>query len=158
MLFFRVCNYAAKLRIKSKTTKNNVISPAGSLCPIQNSQFSPRPTCPTCPTCRIRPPNSKFRIQNSLPVPQSPVRLALPALSAFSYLPPIQSFPLVSPVPLVPLVSPVPLVPLVPPVSPVSLVPLVSSVLAVPQFTIHKFPSHYLKHSVGLKNSFLYGR
>ena len=30
-------------------------------------------------------PNLKFRIQNSLPVPQSPVRLALPALSAFSY-------------------------------------------------------------------------
>ena len=70
MLFFRVCNYAAKLRIKSKTTKNNVISPACSLCPIQNSQFSPRPTCPTCPTCLTRPSspkihNSKFKIQNS---------------------------------------------------------------------------------------------
>ena len=35
---------------------------ACSLCPIQNSQFSPRPIRPICPTCLTRPtiPNSQF--------------------------------------------------------------------------------------------------
>ena len=97
MLFFKVCNYAAKLRIKSKTTKNNVISPAGAslqlvsnsqftiLSPsylshlshlshpfsqfkIQNSKFSPCPTCPTRPTCLTRPTiqNSQFIIPLAL--------------------------------------------------------------------------------------------
>ena|GEM_PF-3151128 len=34
------------------------LAQACSLCPIQNSQFSPRPTCPICPT-RLTIQNSK---------------------------------------------------------------------------------------------------
>ena len=41
---------------------------ACSLCPIQNSQFSPRPICPTCPT-RPTIQNSEFKIHNSLRPP-----------------------------------------------------------------------------------------
>ena len=38
------------------------LAQACSLCPIQNSQFSPRPTCPTRPTIH----NSKFIIPLAL--------------------------------------------------------------------------------------------
>jgi len=59
MLFFRVCNYAAKLRIKSKTTKNNVISPSW----------------------RKLAARVQFTIQNSLPVLPVPlVPLVAPVL------------------------------------------------------------------------------
>ena len=41
MLFFTVYKYSAKVQIKSKTTKNNVISPAGaSLQLVPNSEFT----------------------------------------------------------------------------------------------------------------------
>ena len=44
------------------------LAQACSLCPIQNSQFSPRPTCRTRPTCLTRPTihNSKFIIPLAL--------------------------------------------------------------------------------------------
>ena len=62
MLFFRVCNYAAKLRIKSKTTKNNVISPAGaSLQLVPNSQFK----IPFAARTLTHPITPQFKIQNS---------------------------------------------------------------------------------------------
>ena len=62
MLFFRVCNYAAKLRIKSKTTKNNVISSAGaSLQLVPNSQFK----IPFAARTLTHPITPQFKIQNS---------------------------------------------------------------------------------------------
>ena len=42
-----------------------------SLCPIHNSQFSPRPTCPTRPTCRTRP--TRPTSPNCLTRPTSPI-------------------------------------------------------------------------------------
>ena len=95
MLFFTVYKYSAKVQIKSKTTKNNVISPAGaSLQLVPNSEFTilslshqshncpyipsllslpippTSPILPTRPTCRTRPTihNSEFKIHN-LPIP-----------------------------------------------------------------------------------------
>ena len=72
MLFFRVCNYAAKLRIKSKTTKNNVISPAGaSLQLVPNSEFtilSPSYLSHSfylSHLSHLSHPFSQFKIQNS---------------------------------------------------------------------------------------------
>ena len=69
MLFFRVCNYAAKLRIKSKTTKNNVISPAGaSLQLVPNSEFtilSPSYLSHSSYLSHLSHPFSQFKIQNS---------------------------------------------------------------------------------------------
>ena len=46
------------------------LAQACSLCPIQNSQFPPRPTCPICPTCRTRP-----TIHNSPPPLYFSIRL-----------------------------------------------------------------------------------
>ena len=49
------------------------LAQACSLCPIHNSQFSPRPTRPICPTLPTSPiiPNSQFKIHN-LPIPLAP--------------------------------------------------------------------------------------
>ena len=83
MLFFTVYKYSAKVQIKSKTTKNNVISPAGaSLQLVPNSQFTI--LSPSYLSHLSHPShNSKFRIQNSLPVPQSPPHTQLHAFAGF---------------------------------------------------------------------------
>ena len=41
------------------------LAQACSLCPIQNTQFSPRPTCPICPT-RLTIQNSQFKMRYTL--------------------------------------------------------------------------------------------
>ena len=53
------------------------LAQACSLCPIHNSQFSPRPTCPICPT-RPTIQNSEFKIHNSLYIPHTALLRHLP--------------------------------------------------------------------------------
>ena len=68
MLFFTVYKYSAKVQIKSKTTKNNVISPAGaSLQLVPNSQFTILSPSYLSHLSHLSHPshNSKFIIQNS---------------------------------------------------------------------------------------------
>ena len=48
------------------------LAQACSLCPIQNSKFSPRPTCPTRLTCPS-PPNPPSPLSLLIP-PTSPTR------------------------------------------------------------------------------------
>ena len=86
-IFFRTCacaftpsiemkssiKFMSNFMIMISTNRFPISTPlarACSLCPIHNSQFSPRPTRPICPTRPTRPTcptiqNSKFKIQNS---------------------------------------------------------------------------------------------
>ena len=92
------------------------LAQACSLCPIQNSQFSPHPTCPIRPTC--------------------PTRLTCPS----------------------PLSLPIPPTSRILPTRPTCLTCPTRPKIQNSEFTIHKFPSHYLEHIIGFKNSYLYVR
>ena len=102
MLFFRVCNYAAKLRIKSKTTKNNVITPIPAHSTIKCNFLNYTPAGASLQLV----PNSEFKILSlshqshncpyipsllSLPIP--PTSPILPTRPTCRIRPTIHKFP-----------------------------------------------------------------
>ena len=122
--------FVAKLRIKSKTTKNNAphppLSQACSLCPIQNSEFiipfaARTLTHPITPIAPII-----ARVAHTPLFPSLPTNSTTAAFSPFER-------------------------------GVGGNVTLFPSPSHNSKFTICQFPSHYLEHFIGLKNSFLYG-